>query len=137
MGDVWSGRLHRSMQRSNMSKSNKPTKVLRVALRRIQNGWTKGRWSNRNKQTGVTEVCIEGAIFGFVDSRGNNNPACGMASAIVLEVIREKYPKMYSIPQFNDDHNTTQEMIEDVMKTALIRAETGGLLRNTEEECYE
>jgi hypothetical protein len=124
-----------------MSNANKPAKVLRVAFRRIQKGWVKSTWSNRNKQIGVTEVCIEGAIYGFTMSN-DKNPACKLACDIVLEVIQEKYKpedglKYMSIPHFNDDENTTQAMVEDVVKTALIRAETGGLLRDTEEECWE
>lgn len=119
-----------------MSKSNSPIKVLRVAYRRIQKGFFKGGWFNRNRQTGVTEVCIEGAINGFTSY--SDNPACVMASRIVMEVINDKYPGQFSsIPHFNDHNNTTQAMAEDVVKTALIRAETGGLLRDTEEECWE
>lgn len=119
-----------------MSNSNKIPKVLRVALKRIQKGWTKGTWSRKNKQTGVTEICLEGAIYGFSTSN-NKNPACGLAIEIVKQIIDEKYPKRFSsIPDFNDDPGTTQAMVEDVVKTALIRAETGGLLRDTEEECW-
>ena len=125
-----------------MSNANKPTKVLRVAYRRLEKAWTKSKWANRNKQTGVTEVCIEGAIFGFKDEKGVVNPACFMARDLVLEIIKEKYkdergnPKYHSIPHFNDAPAVTHEMILEVTKLALIRAETGGLLRNTEEECY-
>ncbi len=123
-----------------MSNANKPAKVLRTAFRRIQKGWVQRNWSNRNKQTGVTEVCIEGAIFGYKND--SQNPACMMAKNIVMQVINEKHKthageRYLSIPQFNDDPRTTKVMVEDVMKTALVRAETGGLLRETEEECYE
>lgn len=118
-----------------MSNANKPDKVLRVALRRLQKGWTKKHWSKKNQQTGVTEVCIEGAIFGFKND--TKSPACKMARDIVMEIINEKYPDQYrTIPDFNDDKDTTQEMVETVVKSALIRAETGGLLRDTEEECW-
>ena len=126
-----------------MSNANKPTKVLRVAYRRLEKAWTKSKWVHRNKQTGVTEVCIEGAIFGFKDAQGNTNPACVMARDLVLEIIQEKYkdeygrPKYRSVPSFNDAEETTHEMVLEVTKLALIRAETGGLLRKTEEECYE
>jgi hypothetical protein len=128
-----------------MSNAKTPAKVLRVAFRRIQRGWVQSAWSNLNKQTGVTEVCIEGAIYGFT-MRNDKNPACKMACDLILEVIKEKHQPMLfgrpvgqfsSIPHFNDDPNTTQAMVEDVVKTALIRAETGGLLRDTEEECWE
>lgn len=118
-----------------MSNAKSPIKVLRVAYRRIQRGWTKGRWSNRNKKTGVTEICIEGAIYGFTNSN-DKNPACLMACDIVMQIINEQYPGQFlSIPDFNDDPATTQLMAENVVKTALIRAETGGLLRDNEEEC--
>lgn len=120
-----------------MSKSKSPTKVLRVAFNRIQKGWVQNLWSFRNKQTGVTQVCIEGAVYGYVNSFENKNPACKMACDIILQVIQEKHGKGFqSIPQFNDNENTTLPMVEDVVKTALIRAETGGLLRGTEEECW-
>lgn len=128
-----------------MSNAKTPAKVLRVAFRRIQKRWGQHSWSNHNKQTGVTEVCIEGAVYGFT-MPNDKNPACQMACDLILEVIQEKYkPKsigtvfgqFQSIPHFNDDENTTQAMVEDVVKTALIRAETGGLLRDTEEECWE
>lgn len=124
-----------------MSNSNSPAKVLRVAFRRIQKGWVQGTWSNRNKQTGVTEVCIEGAVYGYTQSN-TKNPVCKMANDIILQVIQEKYkgengfPLFGSVPQFNDSRETTKAMVEDVVKTALIRAETGGLLRDTEEECW-
>lgn len=119
-----------------MSNAKSPVKVLRVAFRRIQKGWTKGKWSKRNKQTGVTEICIEGAIYGFT-MRNDKKPACALACNIVMEIINEQYPgRFLSIPDFNDDPDTTQLMAENVVKMALIRAETGGLLRDTEEECY-
>lgn len=119
-----------------MSNANKPEKVLRVALKRLQKGWVKVGWSSRNKKTGVTAVCIEGAIYGFTNGNAKN-PVCLMARDIVLQVIQDKYPENFftSIPQFNDDPATTYPMVEEVVKLALIRAETGGLLRDTEEEC--
>lgn len=118
-----------------MSKANSPIKVLRVAYRRIQKGWIKGSWALVNKKPkGVTEVCIEGAIYGF--SNSSPNTACLVAKDLVMEIINEKYPGQFtSIPGFNDHPDTTHEMAMEVVKLALIRAETGGLLRDTEEEC--
>jgi len=118
-----------------MSNAKTPVKVLKVGLNRLHKGWTKMKWSNRNKQTGVTEVCIEGAIFGYKED--TKNPACLMAKDLVLQVIKEQYPHHKSIPSFNDAPETTMGDVEKVMKTAIIRAETGGLLKETEEECYE
>ncbi len=119
-----------------MSNAKTPVKVLKVGLNRLHKGWAKKKWSNRNKQTGVTEVCIEGALFGYKDA--TKNPACLMARDLVLQVIKEQHLGKYrSIPSFNDAPETTMEDVEKVMKTAIIRAETGGLLKETEEECYE
>lgn len=116
-----------------MSKANSPAKVLRVAFRRIQRGWIKGTWALVNKKPkGVTPVCIEGAIFGF--SNQSPNGACLVAKDLVMQIINEKYPRQFlDIPEFNDDPNTTHEMAMEVVKLALIRAETGGLLQDTEE----
>lgn len=119
-----------------MSNAKTPVKVLKVGLNRLHKGWVKTKWSKMNKQTGVTEVCIEGAIFGY--KADTTNPACVMAKELVLQVIKEQHPGKYlSIPNFNDAPETTMEDVERVMKTAIIRAETGGLLKETEEECYE
>ncbi len=119
-----------------MSNAKTPVKVLKVGLNRLHKGWTKMKWSQKNKQTGVTMVCIEGAIFGYKSD--TTNPACTMAKDLVLQVIKEQHPGKYmSIPSFNDAPETTMEDVEKVMKTAIIRAETGGLLKETEEECYE
>lgn len=118
-----------------MSKANKPAKVLRTALKRVQKGWTKGMWSDtfKDKDGRVTaKVCQEGAIFGYTNTC--STPAQREAHDILLQVIQEKYPDFDTIPAFNDDPQTTQEMVEEVMKTALIRAETGGLLRCDEVE---
>jgi hypothetical protein len=118
-----------------MSKSNSATKVLRVAYRRIQRGWTKGTWAIINrKKGGVTPVCIEGAVFGF--GMRSANPACKVATDLIMEVINDRYPNRFrTIPEFNDHDETTHEMAQEVVKLALIRAETGGLLRDFEEDC--
>ncbi len=119
-----------------MSNAKTPTKVLKVGLNRLHKGWTKMKWSQTDKQTGVTKVCLEGAIFGYKSD--TTNPACVMARDIVMQVIKEQHHGKYiSVQRFNDAPETTMEDVEKVMKTAIIRAETGGLLKETEEECYE
>lgn len=111
-----------------MSKSNSAVKVLRVALKRIQNRWNKGSWVHRASD-GQYKVCLEGAIFGFCQDA--QTPAQREAYSLVCDVIQDRYPNYKAgsdhlfIPNWNDDPKRTVEEVEEVIKLAIIRAETG------------
>lgn len=118
-----------------MSNAKTPVKVLRVALRRIQKGWVQSAWSLRDKKTGVTRVCIEGGVYGYAMNNAKNFPVCKTAIKLIQEAIDDKYPGQFtSIPAFNDNPDTTYQMVEEVVKLAIIKAETGGLLREDEND---
>lgn len=116
-----------------MSKANSAKKVLRVALKRIQRGWTKGAWVNRDSQSGQVSVCIEGALFGYC--REPQTAEQVEARDIVLEIIQERPGRSYiDIPSWNDDEKRMVEEVEEIIKLAIIRAETGGSLDENEIE---
>lgn len=109
-----------------MSKANSPIKVLRTALHRVQKGWTKNHWSWYDRRTGKNFVCLEGAVYGFCDEKKHQpTEAQKKAIKILKEIIKENYG-INSIPTFNDDRETTQEAVEEVIKLGMIRLETGG-----------
>lgn len=120
-----------------MSKGNSAVKVLRTALKRVQKGWTKNTWSHKNDD-GSMSVCLEGALFGYCSlTDKQKTPSMLEAEKLVKEIIAERYPKYggktlsgqpyVDIPSFNDAQERVQEEVEEVVKLALIRAETGGL----------
>ncbi len=122
-----------------MSKANRPQKVLRTALKRLQKGWTKGSvykgpgktsFSGFPDQPTTPSVCLLGALHGY---QGQTlTPVSIIAESAVLASINERFPrsdedglKWASLPQFNDHSDTTFEMVEEVTKMALIKVETG------------
>lgn len=108
-----------------MSKANAPIKVLRTALKRINKGWTKGEWSYRDRDGNVF-VCMEGALFGYCDSKKHGlTEAQEQAAAVVLDIIKERYPGCHNIPTFNDADERTLDEVQEVIKLAIIRFETG------------
>ncbi len=126
-----------------MSKANRPTKVLRTALKRLQRGWTKGTFYSgpgdgdgsvwkKNTNTAIPKVCLLGAIHGY---QGQVETPCSIiAEKSVLEAINELFPNdvhrgagtmWSSVMNFNDHQDTTFEMVEEVVKLGLIKLETG------------
>jgi len=123
-----------------MSKANSPIKVLHTALNRLQRGWTKGtfyegpgggdggrRFRNGSK---TAQVCLRGAIHGYQGQIKTEHSI--LAEIAVLEAINELYPESAvddgpwdTVTQFNDDRDTTFEMIEKTVKLGLIKLETG------------
>ncbi len=123
-----------------MSKANRPQKVLRTALKRLQKGWTKGsvyKGPGKTSFSGLPEqpttpfVCLLGALHGYQGQTPHDSlhhrRECGVG-------IHQRVPsprsadagmKWTSLPQFNDDSDTTFEMVEQVTKMALIKVETG------------
>lgn len=118
-----------------MSKANSTTKVLRVALKRIQTRWGKGRIARivQNPDGSKTQyVCL----IGSVTSGCNSTQTPQQAEA--LDLIRESMMQLHnnsttdagiwassgSIPGFNDNQDTTLEMAEEVVKLAIIKSET-------------
>lgn len=109
-----------------MSKGNTCGKVLRTALGRVQKGWVQNTWVYHDPVTGKTYVCLEGALFGYCNaSRYGLTKPQEEARDLLLEIIGERYG-MYAIPDFNDFPGRTQEEIEESLKLAIIRDETGG-----------
>lgn len=123
-----------------MSKANSVPKLLRVAIRRVEEAWGKNAWSQKTNKKGrngkhMYAVCLEGAIFGYC--RYATTQVQRDAIAIVEQILKERGyvrgdPKN-SIPGWNDS-TATQEEVIDVLKEALIRAETGGLMTDEEFE---
>ena len=113
-----------------MSRANNPIKVLRTALKRIDKGWRKGAWGQKNAD-GSMEVCLEGAIYGFCNLGHMATPAQKQALSVVQEILKEKFPERYPysgeycIPSFNDHEDTTKDEVKEVVKLAIIRLETG------------
>ncbi len=125
-----------------MSKANRPTKVLRTALKRIQRGWTKGSvyrgpgnhsWFAKAHPTPkIPEVCLKGALHGY---QGQVETPCSIiAEKAVLEAINERFGRVPTaisdgtwgtVVAFNDDPGTTFEMVEEVIKLGLIKLESG------------
>lgn len=114
-----------------MSNANSPIKVLKAAHKRVSKQWTKNTW-RRLESDGNYSVCLEGAIYGFCR---NPNPTVAQKKAIevVEQIIAERYasdmdwdPKMTKgiIPPFNDNPETTQEDVLEVIKFGIIRLET-------------
>jgi hypothetical protein len=111
-----------------MSKSKNPTKILKTALNRLQKGWAKGEWVKREDDN--VSCCIQGAIFGYHTT--SNSDAQRKAHELVWQVVQERDPEALSIPQWNDQVDRTQEEVLEVVKTAIIRSETGGLIDEDE-----
>lgn len=109
-----------------MSKGNSAIKVLRTALSRVQKGWIQHMWVFRGPD-GKVYVCLEGAMFGYcnADQHGLTD-AQKKARNVVQQIIDERYPGNYNIPAFNDAQERTQDQVEEVLKLAIIRLETGG-----------
>jgi hypothetical protein len=108
-----------------MSKSNSPVKVLKTALNRIQKRWGKGDWL-AGEDSGYA-MCIEGAICNGRPQSSTITSAQQGALELVRDVLKSKNG-LPSIPGFNDNSNTSLEDVEEVLKTAIIRGETGGPL---------
>lgn len=134
-----------------MSKGNSAIKVVRTALKRVQKGWRKSAWSERNPDTGIFEVCMEGALFGYCNLHETQlTPAQLKARDTVWEIIRERFServisRIYEdptdeekekvlaeprIPTFNDAPDTVFEEVEEIFKLALIRLETEDLMKD-------
>lgn len=114
-----------------MSKAKTRGKVLRAAYKRLEKGWIKRKWWYRNPQTGVTEVCLEGALFGHCNLEEHQmTPAQRGARDLVAEIIQEQFPdrRWSGIPGFNDNQETTKDDVLKVVKLAIIRDETEELL---------
>lgn len=105
-----------------MSKANSPIKVLRTALKRVQKAWRQGAWSEKGDD-GNYYVCLEGALYGYCNAA--KTQAQKDAAKVCENIIFEKYG-IQGIPSWNDRPNTTQEMVEEVVKLGIIRLETGG-----------
>lgn len=116
-----------------MSKANNPIKVLRTALKRVNEGWTKSHWHIFDRKTKKNYVCLEGAIYGYCDSQ-KHKPTLAQQQAVnvVKQIISERHG-MDNIPEFNDFSETTLEDIQEVIKLGIIRLETGGDGLNDEE----
>lgn len=108
-----------------MSKGNSAIKVLKTALKRVQKGWIQHHWSFRDAD-GNQFVCLEGAIFGYCDSRKHGLTSAQIeARDAVLNVIHERYDGRFSsIPDFNDQAERTQDEVQEVIKLGIIRLET-------------
>lgn len=104
-----------------MSKANSPVKVLRTALKRIQKGWIKHNWHVRFGDESY--VCLEGALYGFCQKP--QTEAQVKAADMCRKIIKER-TGLYAIPAFNDHPDRTKEEVEEVVKLAIIRFETGG-----------
>ena len=125
-----------------MSKANNPIKVLRTALKRVTKGWTKSTWHKRTPD-GQNLVCLEGAVYGFCNGKGKATDAQEIAIRTLEDIIVEQGGALRSggsiIPHFNDAGGTELEDVQEVIKRAIIRLETGGDddLDFTEEELDE
>lgn len=114
-----------------MSKGSTPIKVLRTALKRVDKGWAQSAWVAKNDD-GNFSVCLEGALFGYCDANTHGlTDAQKKARDLVLTVIQERYKDrrgrpFESIPAFNDASERTKQEIQEVIKLAIIRLETGG-----------
>ena len=115
-----------------MSAAKTPVKVLRTALNRIRKGWTKGHWSQKNNDGGMS-VCLEGALFGYCDSPLTQ--AQRDATSVVHQILKERFPERsitpegrVVIPSFNDNPETTKDEVMEVLKLAIIRIETSDSL---------
>ena len=138
-----------------MSKANSPIKVLKTAIKRLNKGWTTGEWSKHDPETGVTSVCLEGAIFGFCMNA--KTPQQTEALQACEEIILERWvndefrryedspadEKMarYAavnnkgrgvVPMFNDHIAKSSDELVEVCKLAIIRLETGGPIGDDE-----
>lgn len=114
-----------------MSKSNSVGKVLRVAIKRIERGWTQGAWVKKpTKANPVPQVCLEGAIFGFCSFA--KTPQQKEALGLVTQVILERETSPTSVALWNDHINRTQDEVIEILKLALIRKESGGLIEDGE-----
>jgi len=111
-----------------VSKGNSAIKVLKTGLNRVHKGWTQGKWSYTDHQTGQTFVCLEGALYGYCDAGKHQLTKAQIeARDVVLGVIRDRYNGQFAtIPDFNDTPGRVQEEIEEVIKLGIIRLETGG-----------
>ena len=121
-----------------MSNANRPAKVLRTALKRLQRGWTQGTFYSgpgdgdgyfwkKNKNTAIPKVCLRGAIHGY---QGQVKTAQSIvAEKAVLAAINELFPNpsgaWVNVMAFNEHSDTTFEMVEKVTKLGLIKLETG------------
>lgn len=118
-----------------MSKANSVPKVLRVAIRRVEKSWGTGSWAKPTGQKdengkAVWSVCLEGAIYGFCNKASTDVQR--EAIALIEQILYERglvhgSGRADSIPGWNDAHATQDEVIS-LLKDALIRAETGGLM---------
>jgi hypothetical protein len=106
-----------------MSYAKTSQKVLRTALKRLQSRWGKGTWVS-DEDHGY-KVCIEGAICNGQPSRSTVTQPQHDAMLFVQEIIEEDGHA--SIPLFNDHPDTSLEDVENVMKLAIIRAESGAV----------
>ncbi len=82
-----------------------------------------------NPKPTIPLVCLRGAIHGY---QGAGTPVTILAEAAVLDAINELYGhlapsrgKWITVPTFNDDPDTTFEMVEQAVKLGLIKLETG------------
>lgn len=119
-----------------MSQANSTVKVLRTALKRVQKAWGKGAWGQdtgrRDPETGkkIYAVCLEGAVMGFCNTM--TTPQQEEALRLIKHSIKDMWLNRYdsenadhiNIPSVNDGY-LTNEQAEEVVKRALIKAETG------------
>lgn len=106
-----------------MSKSNSGIKVLKTAHKRVTKGWIKGAW--HSEMGGKHYVCLEGAIFGFCQLRECELSDAQKEAKLVIESLLFERRGERSIPAFNDDHETTQEDVLEIIKLGIIRLESG------------
>lgn len=111
-----------------MSKANKPSKVLRTAIRRLQRfGWTKNRLVAKQGSQAVG-YCLIGSIYGENGQQvGRRNLAPLLqAEKYVQEVVTEQFGKtgVHSIPSVNDGILQSPEDAILILKHALVKAET-------------
>ena len=138
-----------------MSKANSPIKVLKTAIKRLNKGWVKSQWSDHNPDTGVTSVCLEGAIFRFCQhaKTPQQKEALQACEQIILErwvndefKIEATSPERNEtakkaalesggrgvVPLYNDRVAQTSDEMVEICKLAIIRLETGGPIEDDE-----
>lgn len=123
-----------------MSNANNPIKVLRTALKRVEKGWTTGRWrSEKPNEDGNYSVCLEGAVYGYCSLtdmvlRGQKpTEAQKTAIKVLEEIIAEEHPSISLrtyypgtiIPGFNDAVAESKDDVLRVIKLGIIRLESG------------
>ena|SRR5689334_1505491 len=107
-----------------MSKANSSVKVLRTALKRVDEGWTQHEWHRYEHGTKKHYVCLEGAIVGFCKPGEHEiTRAQQEAMNVCRQIIWEKTGQT-EIPTYNDEPGRTKEEIKELIKLGIIRLET-------------